>query len=624
MKRPIRIGGGSGSSIDRRIGFAQLASGHPDDPVDVIIGDFMSEGNMTTLAAKRAAGGDSQTSYEQTFVNALKLGLEDIARNGIKVIVNAGGTDTERLHKVIVDLVKKRGLALQVAWISGDEVLPVILERSRANPDAFINKHTGETLASWPHTPIYAQCYLGGFGIAAALKHGADIVVCGRVADASPIIGAAAWWHGWDHSHLSELACSLVAGHLIECSTYVTGGNFTGFKRLEKGGRWLNLGYPIAEIGPAGDVVITKRKGTGGVVSVGTCTSQLLYEIQGPWYFNSDVTAILDNIAFTQVAKNRVSVSGIQAAPPPATTKVGITAHGGFHAETYYYIVGLDAEDKARMFEQQARSLFADPSVGSLENFTLLDFQLLGVPAKNPRSQTAATATLRIVAQAKRAEHLGMQKFMRPLMDLIMGAYPGGTVHMDTRMGLPRPIHEYFVTLLDQRDVKHQVHLPNGSVVDIPPPPKTQVFPSQQPSTPRFVSSAPVGAKKSALDIDFRPTIRAPLGAVVHARSGDKGSDANVGFFVEDRDQYKWMRKLLSVDKIIELLGDDYNGQAIDRFELPNILAVHFLLHDHLDRGVSCTSSVDFLGKNVAEYLRAKEVDIPRRFLLGRNVLGKL
>ncbi|KAF7328073.1 hypothetical protein MKEN_00388400 [Mycena kentingensis (nom. inval.)] len=397
-KRAIRIGGASGSAMDRRIGFAQLASGHPGDPVDVIIGDFMSEGNMTGLAARKVSS--ARPAYDATFLEALGMALDDIARNGIKVVVNAGGTDTERLHQAVLALLKKRNVSLSVAWISGDEVLPVLLQRAEENPDAFTNSHTGEQLSSWPHKPIYAQCYLGGMGIAAALKHGADIVVCGRVSDASPIIGAAAWWHDWGRSQLPQLANALVAGHLIECSTYVTGGNFTGFKKLEKGQRWLDLGYPIAEISAEGAVVITKRQGTGGVVSVATCTSQLLYEIQGPWYFNSDVTAILNTIAFTQIGKNRVALSGVQSAPPPPTTKVGVTAIGGFHAECHYYLVGLDVAAKARMFEQQ----------------------------------NAATATLRIVAQAKREADLAPHRFLRPLRDLIMAAYPGGTVNMDARM----------------------------------------------------------------------------------------------------------------------------------------------------------------------------------------------
>jgi len=278
-------------------------------------------------------------------------------------------------------------------------------------------------------------------------------------------------------------------------------------------------------------------------------------------------------------------------------------------------LVGLDIHAKARMFEQQVRRYLAP----NISKFTLLAFQLLGVPVRDAQSQNAATATLRIIAQAPRADDLASAKFVRPLFDLIMAAYPGGTVHMDGRWGTPRPVFEFFVTKMEQKDVKQQVHLEDtkGTVVEVPPPVVTRIFPARQPSTPSFSE----GATR-----DFGGTVRAPLGLVVHARSGDKGSDSNVGFFVANEEQFQWLRRLLSVDKVKALLASEYNGKEIDRFEFPNIRAVHFLLHDHLDRGVSCTSTVDFLGKNVAEFLRAREVDVPRRFLGSRSdgVSGKL
>jgi hypothetical protein len=467
----------------------------------------------------------------------------------------------------MVDLVKAQHLSLKVAWSSGDEVLPTILERSNSDPQAFINLYTNESLSSWPFKPLYAQAYLGGLGIAAALKKGADIVICGRVSDASLVIGAAAWWHGWDRTHLTQLANALVAGHLIECSTYITGGNFSGFKELEEGGRWLDLGFPIAEIGRDGDVVITKQKRRGGIVSVQTCTAQLLYEIQGPWYFNSDVslfyelfecseikpmqvTAIIDKITFTQIGEDRVSVSGVEFAPPPPTTKVGITARGGFQAEMQYFLVGLDIPEKARMFEQQVRNTLRAES----EHFTLLDFQLLGTPVQNPHTQTAGTVTLRMVAQAKRETDLAPDKFLGPIIGLVMAAYPGGTFHFDMRMGFPRPVYEYFVTWMEQADVHHRVHMQDGEVVEVPPPTVTRVFSKQQPSTPSFTT--PRGS-------DFGETVRAPLGLVAHGRSGDKGSDANVGFFVTTDEQFEWLRRLLSVDTMKQLLGGEYNGKDI-------------------------------------------------------------
>ena len=577
---------------------AQLAANHPKDPIDVIIGDWMSEYNMTTRAAdKLANGGDA---YEPTFIEALEPALVDIAKHRIRVAVNAGASATKALHKVVSDLVVKKGLQLKVAYITGDEVLPAVQKAQKQGANGFENLCTGELLEHWQFEPMYAQAYLGGLGIAAALSKGADIVVCGRVSDASPVIGAAYWWHGWQRHHLDQLANAFVAGHLIECSNYVCGGNFTGFKSLEYRG-WHDIGYPVAEIAANGLVVITKNRDSGGEVSTQTCSSQLLYEIQGPWYYNSDVTAILDETWFEQVGSDRVAVRGVKADLPPATTKVGLTAKGGYQAEAHWFITGLDVEAKAHMMETQIRHLLEPHS----HHFTKLEFTLNGTAAENARSQNAATVDLRVFAQATQAEELMPAKFLRPCIDPVMQGYPGATFHLDMRQGLPKPIYEYYVTLLPQSDVEHIVHLWDGSDFTIPPPEKTKKYSPQQPSQPS--TSNPVN--------NFGTTTRGPLGWIVHARSGDKGSNANIGFWVRNKDEWDWLRSLLSIDTIKRLLADEYKGKKIDRFELPNMYAVHFLLHDHLDRGASCSSSYDFLGKNVAEYLRSKYVELPDRFL---------
>lgn len=505
---------------------------------------------------------------------------------------------------------------MQVAWVSGDEVLPAIQETLKTGQTEFRNVYTGERLADWPFKPIYAQCYLGGLGIAAALAEGADIVLCGRVSDASPVIGAAAWYHCWQREELDKLANAFVAGHLIECSNYVCGGDFTGFKTLEHGGDgWSNIGYPIAEISAEGSVVITKQAhSTGGAVTVDTCTSQLLYEIQGPWYYNSDVTAILDGIHFEQRGNNRVAVLGVQSGPPPPTTKVGITARGGFQAEIWWFLTGLDIEDKARMIEAQVRRLLSPYA----KRFTALKFDLLGAPLSDASDQNRATVPIRIVVQAPQAEDLAPANFLKPITDNIMQGYPGATFHLDLRQGFPRPIFEYYVTLLPQSAVQHRAHLPwkptaGTQVTDIPPPPQTKTYPSRQPSQAITHTDNPVN-----LAVDFGPTVRGPLGWIVHARSGDKGSDANCGFWVPHRDEYLWLRALLSIDTAHELLGETGRSQSqlsVERFELPGLYAVHFLFRNLLDRGVGVTTTVDFLGKNVAEWLRARHVDLPVRFL---------
>jgi hypothetical protein len=508
---------------------------------------------MTTLASRALS---SAPAFEPSFLEALAPALPLIAEHRIRVAVNAGGVDVRGCAGAVRKLVAERvgSGGLKVAWVEGDDVLGVVKERlgiSGQTSDDFENLCTGERLRDWEFSDriIGAQAYLGGLGIARAFDEGADIVVAGRVADASPVIGAAMWWHGWDREQLDELAFAFVAGHMIECSTYVCGGNFSGFKDMEglEGGGWTDIGYPIAEIGRRGEVIITKQKATGGIVNEDTCKAQLLYEIQGPWYFNSDVTAILDEIAFEQLSANRVALHGVKAGPPPPTTKVGITAHGGFQAEVHWFLVGLDIKEKARMLEMQIRKALGDTS-----RFHVLRFTLNGTAAEDPVEQNAATVDFRVFAQAKEEKDIATNHFLRPIVDLIMCSYPGATFHLDLRQGMPKPVFEYFVTLLPQNDVEHVIHLHDERKLVIKPPSLTRTYPRQQPSQD---SSIPMKS--------FGETVKGPLGWLVQARSGDKGSNANVGFWVRHGDEYDWLRTLLSIENVKYLLAKEYNGKKI-------------------------------------------------------------
>ena len=447
------------------------------------------------------------------------------------------------------------GLTVRDTWLeSGDvsqEVRHYISQQKEQENDNndFPNICTGEKLQDWPFKDamIGAQAYLGGLGIAKALEEGADIVICGRVSDASPVIGAAVWWHGWHRDDLEELANAFVAGHLIECSNYVCGGNFTGFKTFE-GQSWLNIGYPIAEIGKKGEVVITKQMGTGGMVTTETCKAQLLYEIQGPWYFNSDVTAVLDGIKFEQLCTDRVSVQGVKALPPPPTTKIGITARGGYQAEVHWFLVGLDIQEKARMLEAQIRK-----ALGDKNRFHVLKFTLNGTAPEDPSDQNSATVDFRVFAQSRDVNAVAPSNFLRPIIDLIMCSYPGATFHLDFRQGIPKPVQEYYVTLLPQSDIQHVVHI-NGENIKVEGPSVTKTFPRQQPSQ---AESLDVGNR------ELGETVRGPLGWIIHARSGDKGSNANVGFWVRHEDEFEWMRQLLSTENLKILLAKEYSGNKI-------------------------------------------------------------
>jgi hypothetical protein len=553
--RDVRIASASGAVTDLPENLAELAK---NANIDFIIGDWMSEYNMTSRGTQKATNKE-EAAFEQQFVDSVTVALPDLARRKIKLAVNAGASDTKRLHDRIVELVKERGLNLTVAWIEGDEVLEIV-KNCQKKGQTFRNITTGQFLNDWEFEPIYAQCYLGCFGIVEALKHGADIVVCGRVADAAPTMGAAAYWHGWSRNAYSQLAHSLIAGHLIECSYYVSGGNFTGFKSLPKstdGTGLLNL--PIARVRDDGTFFIEVHEipGRGGEVSVNTCRTQLLYELQGRRYYNSDVVAILDQIKIEEgEGRNSVYVHNIGYEKPPPTTKVGLTAFGGYQAEVHYFLVGLDIEEKAALLETQLRQYLKG-------NFSLLKFTVSGTPSSNPVSQDAATVDLRIFAQSKSQDDLSEDNFLKPCFNMVMSTYPGATFAVDARQALSKPFNEYFVTIIPQSLLNHTAHIPTL---------ETSVKIGAPADTVPYTFEQDIESTVDPIDLSgLGPTTIAPLGYVVHARSGDKGSDCNVGFYVRHEDEYPWLRSLLSVERLKELLQNDYNGKRIERFELPNI-----------------------------------------------------
>ncbi|KAH8686104.1 hypothetical protein BGZ60DRAFT_502447 [Tricladium varicosporioides] len=586
---PVRIMNISGSPCDKRDAIAKAAA--MDEHIDVLVGDWMSELNMPTRAYNVTNG--TGIGYEESFLEALEPALENIAKKGIKLACNAGTVATQDLYDMVVKL--------------GDAVLDLVKDDLRAHPEKFIHISTGQTLEEWDFDPLFAQCYLGGMGIAAAFSAGADIVLCGRVADASPIIGAAAWWHGWSRTDYDELARALIAGHLIECSVYVTGGNFNGFKTLD----WesiTNIGYPIAEISADGDVVMTKVEGTGGLVSQETCKEQLLYEIQGMYYLNCDVTAVINQALFTELAPNRVRLSGITGLPPPATTKMGLTALGGYQAELHWAMIGLDIPERMKLLEKQLKEHFGKER---LSRFSTWDLSVYGSAPVNPRCQNECIVDVRLFAQAREREALEEGNFLRPALDINMHTYPSATFHADLRTAVPKVYTEYFPTLIPQ-PTQTIYFSDSREAIKLLPPTNTIPHPHSQPSYPP-TNPVPLST--------FSPTQRMELGRVVYARAGDKGSNCNVGLFARSSSEWPWLRSFLTTERLIELMGEEYKGGKVDRMEFENLWAVHFLLHDHLDRGVTANRGYDILGKFLAEFLRMRVVDVPVSFVENGELL---
>ncbi|KIH89893.1 hypothetical protein SPBR_00350 [Sporothrix brasiliensis 5110] len=613
-KRPIRIAGCSGGVYDRKRAIHDMAK---YEDVDVITGDWMSECNMTLrgsdkrdrLAQKTMTSGSTEVAkgYEPYFLEELDPALPWLAQKGTKIVVNAGASDVHGLAAAVQALIQKHGVALAVGVVDGDDVTDAVLDLY-AQGEPFLSLPANRPISEWGFAPLCAQCYLGGTGIAACLAGGADIVLCGRVADASVTVGAAMWWHGWTRADLAALAGALMVGHIIECSTYATGGYYSAFKDL--GGHDLDLGYPIAAVDHAGEAVIGMERNRDGLVNIETVASQLLYEIQGPLYYNSDVTASIKDVRLVQVGQNEVHVSGVKGLPPPPTTKVGITAKGGMQAEFHFYLTGLDIEEKAAMIERQTKARMG----AYLDKFSCLKFMMAGAVPADPATQDEATVDLRIFAQTRDPDLLAGSSFVdsdrgsfaRFCIENLLQSYPGGTMAPDMRTAIGRPFFEYWVALMPQALVRETAHLPDGTVQHIPAPTVTQTFPREQRS---YDTADPVDLAQ------FGPTTRAPLGYVALGRSGDKSSNCNLGLFVRRDDEWAWLRTVLSTGKLRALLGKDDVGRPIDRCEFPNIRAVHFLLKDFLDRGFNSTSGFDSLGKNLCEYIRCKYVDIPDKFL---------
>ena len=319
-RRPVLIANSSGFYGDRDAAAREMVDG---GPIDVLTGDYLAE--LTMLILWKARRKDPDAGYARTALGHLEQVLGTCLDRGIKIVTNAGGLNPAAFAQRAEELAAKLGLHPKIAYVTGDDLLPRLAElRAAGHPLA--NMDTGQPLAGVTAEPATANAYLGGWGITAALGAGADIVVCPRVTDASLVTGPAAWWHGWARDDFDALAGALVAGHVIECGPQATGGNYSFLDEITDR---RYPGFPIAEVARDGSSVITKHPGTGGLVSVGTVTAQLLYEIAAPEYANPDVTAHFDSIELAQAGPTASRSPGSAAAPRPRPRRSRSTSTPG-------------------------------------------------------------------------------------------------------------------------------------------------------------------------------------------------------------------------------------------------------------------------------------------------------
>lgn len=566
MSAALRVGNASGFYGDRFTAWREMLDG---GELDVLTGDYLAELTMLILGRDRMR--DPALGYAKTFLRQLEGCLGTALDSGVRIVTNAGGLNPAGLAAAIGSLADRLGLTVRIGYVEGDAL---------ARPYA-----------------LTANAYLGAFGIAACLDAGADVVVTGRVTDASLAVGPAIARFGWGRDDLDALAGATVAGHLIECGAQVTGGNFSFFAELPDGGH--RPGFPIAEIHPDGSSVLTKHPGTGGAVTVETVTAQLLYEVGGPAYLGPDVVTRLDTVTLHQEGPDRVRVSGVRGTPPPGTLKVGVNNLGGFRNSMTFVLCGLDVPAKAALVRGQL-----EEAVGKEG----LEFTLARTDHPDATDTETASALLHVHLRDGDKARAG-RAFSAAAVELALTSYPGCT--LTTLPGDATPYGVFTADAVPQGAVDHVAVLPGGERVPIPPPSRTDAAPGGDlPPTAPAVASGGHGA-----------TRRAPLGELVGARSGDKGGDANLGVWARTDATWAWLRGWLTVERLAELLPETA-PLAVERYELPRLRAVNFVVRGLLGQGVAASTRFDPQAKALGELLRCRVVDLPAALPAGSPAQG--
>jgi hypothetical protein len=604
--RPVRIANCSGGQMEPGWQMRKQATG---GPVDFITGDWLAENNMAQEAAAMDAG--TGQGFKKNSWEGLQLSMDVIAQKGIKVIINGGGLGPQNLARKCQELITANDYDLNVAYVSGDNITGRVrssLKRTGKLPDSF-QDGSGKNHRDAKFTAdevLASTAYLGARAIVEALKNGADIIICGRVADAAPIIGAAWWWFDWKDTDYDRLAGAFLAGHIIECSAYASGSNFSGFSRfpLET---FVDSGFPIAEVDKDGSCVITKHEGTGGMVTEETIKCQLLYEIQGNVYLNSDVTAILDHVQIKQEGKDRVRFSGIKGRPPPPTTKLAVFFKGGYESQNLANFAGYSTRRKHKLYETQIRKRLEEQ--GLTKQFDILEFQMIGDPRPDPRRMFESTTYSRIFAQAKKPEPLSALKLI--LADDTQQKPSGLHWAQDMRTADPKTFYVYYPCIMPQDEIIEAAHLldRNGHT-------KETIYVNRPPRYEAFGERESYDSPNPKAIESFGETVRMPLGNIVIGRSGDKGPNVNIGLFTDRPEIWEWFRSFLTLDRMKSLVGKDWKDEyRIERVEFPTIYAIHFVIYGILGRGVSSSTLLDNRGKGFTDYIRAKHVDVPKQFL---------
>jgi hypothetical protein len=576
MSQPLRVGNASGFYGDRFSAVREMLEG---GPLDVLTGDYLAE--LTMLILGRGRMKDPEAGYATTFLRQMEESLGLAAERGTRIVTNAGGLNPRGLADRLRGLAARLGLDVRIAHVEGDDLL------ARTDELGLADKRYGP--------PLTANAYLGAWGNAEGLRAGADVVVTGRVTDASLVVGPAAAHFGWARDDWDALAGATAAGHVLECGAQATGGNYAFFQEIYN---VKALGFPIAEVHSDGSSVITKHDGTGGAVTAETVTAQLLYEIGAPSYAGPDVTTRFDTIELAQDGPDRVRIGGVKGVPPPPSTKVCLNHLGGHRNEMTFVLTGLDIEAKADFAKARLEEAFGDARPARVE------WTLIGAAGNDPATQGEATALLRCAVLDPGPEKVG-RAFSGAAVELALAGYPGFT--MTSPPGKGSPYGVYRPAFVPNETVEHVAITHEGTRVPIAPAPIVGPLPADASSP----AEAEAGGNRR---VSAQATVREALGRVAGARSGDKGGDANIGVWARTDAQWRWLEPFLTIDKLRELLPET-REHVVRRHVLPNLRAVNFVVEGLLQDGVSASTRFDPQGKALGEWLRSRLVDIPETIL---------
>jgi hypothetical protein len=586
---PLRIANCSGFYGDRFDAAREMVEG---GPIDVLTGDYLAE--LTMLILWRGQQKRPETGYARSFLDQMREVLAPSVSRGIRTVVNAGGLNPAGLADALRELARELGIEARIAHVEGDDLRPRLEDLQRAGHD-LRHLDTGESLERLAVPPLTANAYLGCWGIVEALAAGADVVVTGRVTDASLVVGPAAWRFGWSRTDWDALAGAVVAGHVIECGAQATGGNYAFFGEVPG---LEHVGFPIAELHADGTSVITKHDGTGGLVDVGTVTAQLLYEIGGPRYLNPDVTTRFDTIGLHQEGPDRVRVEGVRGEPPTDRAKVCVNTLGGFRNRATFVLTGLEIEQKAELVRAQLERRL------DLDALDEVDWRLDRTDVPDAGDNAAATAHLTLTVKHHDGTAIGRKTFAAACVEIGLASYPGFTLTAPPADA--EPFGRYWPALIPAAEVAEVAVLPDGARLDVEQTGVAHGLPHAEVA----VEPAPDEVGEDGTD---GPTRRVPLGTVVGARSGDKGGNANVGLWVRDEAHYPWLRRLVTPEGVRRLLPEA-GDLEVEVHPLPNLLAVNVVVVGLLGEGVASSTRPDPQAKGLGEYLRSRLVDVPAAF----------